>query len=114
MKKSILILVLLMICSIVLASCDNGSSGGGSYGGSSGGGSYGGSSGGGYFAPSCDHVLASDAEIVKDADCVEKGILGGTCTICGEYGTQTFEAYGHNMVDGYCTVCGETEEQNEE
>ena len=109
MKKiSMLFLIISLALSFALVSCDDSDNN------SSGGGSYGGSSGGGYFAPSCDHVLVSDAEIVKDADCVKEGILGGICTICGEYGTQTFEAYGHNMVDGYCTVCGETEEQNEE
>ena len=88
--KKIVVLFLIAALSIMLVSCGDGGSG------------YSGDS------STCAHSL-SNPNIVKDATCTKSGLMGGTCSICGTYATESFSAYGHNMVDGICTVCGESE-----
>ena len=90
MKKiKILFLVMLLAFSFVLVSCDED-------------GNVKGDSG------SCTHNL-TNTQVVKNSTCTESGLLGGTCSKCGTYATESFSPAGHNFVDGTCTVCGEVE-----
>ena len=121
-KYSILFLIILVVLSLVLVSC--GSSDNGDNSNNSGindnsgiandsnandSGSNDDSSGEDTNSSVCSHTSLTDATIVKEATCTAPGAMGGTCSSCGSYATQSFEAYGHNYVEGFCTICGETE-----
>ena len=121
-KYSILFLIILVVLSLVLVSCggsdnsssdDSGSSNNSGINDNSGSGSDSSdsddSSGGEDNNSVCSHTTLTDATIVKEATCTAPGTMGGTCSSCGSYATQSFDAYGHNFVEGFCTVCGETE-----
>ena len=92
-KLSVFFLIILMAISFTLASCDGNDN----------------NSSNGSGGNTCSHTSLSGTSVVKDATCTEEGIIGGTCSNCGSYATQSFAAYGHNIVDGTCTVCGEAE-----
>ena len=92
-KLSILFLIILMAISFTLVSCDDSDN----------------NSSNGSEGNTCSHTSLSEISVVKDATCTEEGLIGGTCSNCGSYVTQSFAANGHNMKDGMCTVCGEAE-----
>lgn len=92
-KLSVFFLIILMAISFTLVSCDGNDN----------------NSSNGSGGNTCSHTSLSGTSVVKDATCTEEGLIGGTCSSCGSYATQSFNAYGHNTVDGTCTVCGEAE-----